>query len=144
MQGPRDVTEYVARQLIGLPHAAFVSTFFTRQKELTFFGDHTPAERRVEVGRLLGFQTIREAQEEIGEERLDARRDATSLRAQYERDAAGRDFDSEIAVAEAALAAARESLDAYLRWLSAADAGFAQAREELQRWRGWQEEDAAR
>ena len=31
VQGPRDVTEYVARQLIGLPHAAFVSTFFTRQ-----------------------------------------------------------------------------------------------------------------
>ena len=37
VQGPRDVSDYVAKQLVGLPHAAFVSTFFTRQKELTLF-----------------------------------------------------------------------------------------------------------
>jgi DNA repair protein SbcC/Rad50 len=99
VQGPRDVSDYVARQLVGLPHAAFVSTFFTRQKELTFFGDRTPTDRRVEVARLLGFQTIRDAQEEIGDERSAARQEATSLRAQYERDAAGRDFEAETAEA---------------------------------------------
>lgn len=143
VQGPRDVTEYVARQLIGLPHAAFVSTFFTRQKELTFFGDQPPAERRVEVGRLLGFQTVREAQEEIGTERLAARHDANSLRATYEHDSAGRDFTAEIAVAESGLATARGSLEAAQQRLAAADAAYTQAREELERWRGLQEQDAA-
>ena len=92
----KDVTEYVTRTLIGLPHGAFVSTFFTRQKELTFFGDRKPTERRVEVARLLGFQTIRDAQEEIAQERNQARRDADSRRAQHERDSAGRDLDGEI------------------------------------------------
>ena len=144
VQGPRDVTEYVARQLIGLPHAAFVSTFFTRQKELTFFGDHTPAERRIEVARLLGFQTIREAQEEIGAERLAARQDAGSLRAMYERDSAGRDFPAEISQAEAELAAAKTSLETCLQRLEAADTAYAQARAELERWRGLQEQDAAK
>jgi DNA repair protein SbcC/Rad50 len=76
VQGPRDVSDYVARQLVGLPHAAFVSTFFTRQKELTFFGDRTPTDRRVEVARLLGFQIVRDAQEEIGTERTQARQAA--------------------------------------------------------------------
>jgi exonuclease SbcC len=143
VQGPRDVTEYVARQLIGLPHAAFVSTFFTRQKELTFFGEHSPTERRAEVARLLGFQTIREAQEEIGAERTAARRDAESLRAMYLRDSAERDFSNEIEQAETASAAARLTLDACQQMLTAAEAAYANARDELERWRGLQEQDAA-
>ncbi len=92
VQGPRDVSDYVAKQLVGLPHAAFVSTFFTRQKELTFFGDRTPTDRRVEVARLLGFQIVRDAQEEIGTERTQARQAALSLSAQYEEGSEGRDF----------------------------------------------------
>ncbi|MDF3042934.1 MAG: hypothetical protein K0Q71_5640, partial [Thermomicrobiales bacterium] len=147
VQGPRDVSDFVARQLVGLPHAAFVSTFFTRQKELTFFGDRTPTERRVEVARLLGFQTIRDAQEEIGEERSDVRQEATSLRAQYERDAAGRDFEAEIAEAESAVTTAERLATTCQQQLTDADAAYAQAREELERWRGlWrglQEQDAA-
>ena len=100
VQGPRDVSDYVAKQLVGLPHAAFVSTFFTRQKELTFFGDRTPTDRRVEVARLLGFQIVRDAQEEIGTERTQARQAALSLSAQYAEGSAGRDFAAEIASAE--------------------------------------------
>ena len=108
VQGPRDVSDYVAKQLVGLPHAAFVSTFFTRQKELTFFGDRTPTDRRVEVARLLGFQIVRDAQEEIGTERTQARQAALSLNAQYAEGSAGRDFTQEIASAEATLDEARD------------------------------------
>ena len=108
VQGPRDVSDYVAKQLVGLPHAAFVSTFFTRQKELTFFGDRTPTDRRVEVARLLGFQIVRDAQEEIGTERTQARQAALSLSAQYAEGSEGRDFPVEIASAEATLHEARE------------------------------------
>jgi exonuclease SbcC len=67
VQGTRQVTDYVERRLIGLPHKAFVSTFFTRQKELSFFGTDKPTERRREIARLLGHDTIRTAQELIAD-----------------------------------------------------------------------------
>ncbi|MGH2613884.1 MAG: AAA family ATPase [Thermomicrobiales bacterium] len=143
VQGPRDVTDYVAKQLVGLPHGAFVSTFFTRQKELTFFGDRSPTERRVEVARLLGFQTIRDAQEEIAQERQVARSSAVSLNAQYERDAAGRDFAAEIAAAETAVAEVQALASTSHDRLTDADAAYARAREALERWRGLQERDTA-
>lgn len=143
VQGPRDVADYVARDLIGLPHGAFVSTFFTRQKELTFFGGHRPTERRVEVARLLGFQTIRDAQEEISQERNEARREADSRRIQYERETAGRDLDAEIAQATGAVSAAEALAATAQTRLIGADAAYAQARDELERWRGLQERDAA-
>ena len=52
---------------IGLPHRAFVSTFFTRQKELSFFGNLRETDRQREVSRLLGLETIRGAQKLIAE-----------------------------------------------------------------------------
>jgi exonuclease SbcC len=141
VQGPRDVSDYVARQLIGLPHAAFVSTFFTRQKELTFFGDRTPTDRRVEVARLLGFQIVRDAQEEIGTERTQARQAAISLSAQYAEGSADRDFDVEIASAEETLAAAREREAGATEALSAAEAEAERTRSALDAWRSLQEQD---
>lgn len=69
VQGPREVTQFVASKLTGLSARAFVSTFFTRQKELSFFGDVRPTERRREIGKLLGLETIRIAQERIADRR---------------------------------------------------------------------------
>ncbi|MFN8590833.1 MAG: SMC family ATPase [Thermomicrobiales bacterium] len=143
VQGARDVTEYVARQLIGLPHAAFVSTFFTRQKELSFFGEFTPTDRRVEVGKLLGFQIIREAQNELAAERTEARNLATSLRGQYERESRDRDFAAEIAAAEAGLAQASAEEASSLTHSTAAEERAERNRETLEQWRAKQEWDAA-
>jgi exonuclease SbcC len=143
VQGPRDVTEYVTKQLIGLPHGAFVSTFFTRQKELTFFGDRTPTDRRVEVARLLGFQTIRDAQDEIGEERNQTRHAALSLSSRYTQDAEGRDFAAEIAGAEAALVTAQNQEVDTARKSTQSEADAEQARAALDAWRELQEQDGA-
>jgi exonuclease SbcC len=142
VHGSREVSEHVAKQLIGLPHGAFVSTFFTRQKELTFFGDVMPTERRVEVARLLGFQTIREAQEELAAERTEARRAALSLRDAYERDAGDRDFRAEVAAAEAAVEVARETERAAAAVAETAEREAEQSREVLDHWLGLQEADA--
>jgi exonuclease SbcC len=106
VQGTRQVTDYVERRLIGLPHKAFVSTFFTRQKELSFFGTDKPTERRREIARLLGHDTIRTAQELIGEERKLTAASLAALQAQIARASADRDFPREIAVADEQLAAA--------------------------------------
>src|SRR5690606_85144 len=67
VQGAGPVTTYVANTLIGLDYKAFTATFFTRQKELSFFGDLGESARRREVGKLLGLETIRLAQQKIGE-----------------------------------------------------------------------------
>jgi exonuclease SbcC len=143
VQGPRDVSDFVAKQLVGLPHAAFVSTFFTRQKELTFFGDRKPTDRRVEVARLLGFQIVRDAQEEIGAERNQARHDANSLSAQYAEGSAGRDFDKEITTAEASLREARERETGAAEKSSLAETEAERTRSGLDAWRSLQEQDNA-
>jgi exonuclease SbcC len=131
VQGPRQVTEYVSRHLIGLGHRAFVSTFFTRQKELTFFGSLTGTERRREVGRLLGFETIREAQRQIGEERTKAAAEAKVVRAQYEEQRAGRDFEAESQTADEAVTARTEELTAADDALATASQHLMNARETL-------------
>nr|MDQ3044397.1 AAA family ATPase [Chloroflexota bacterium] len=110
VNGSRQVSDYVAWRLIGLSHRAFVSTFFTRQKELSFFGDLSVTKRRVEVGRLLGVETIRVAQESIGKERSQAESEAKTFRAQYAEAIAGRDFEAENAAAAASVEAGAEAI----------------------------------
>lgn len=119
VQGTSAVNAYVTGTLIGLDHKAFTATFFTRQKELGFFGDLGDSARRREVGKLLGLETIRLAQQSIGEDRLRARNEATVLEKQYEAQSKGRDFPAEIKSAEktiadskASLAAAHQDVDA--------------------------------
>jgi exonuclease SbcC len=123
--GSAPVRSYVTEKLIGLGHDAFVSTFFTRQKELSFFGSLRPTERRVMVGRLIGVEAVRLAQETIGLDRSQAAQRAEGLAAQAEHEQQGRDLAAEIASAEertqvatdiadqrnAELAIAREALD---------------------------------
>ena len=93
--GSRAVSQHIAAKMVGLEHAAFVATFFTRQKELSFFGELRPTERRREVGRLLGLETIRQAQELIAEERRAKQTVAEGLRAQHQHESGERDFEAE-------------------------------------------------
>ncbi len=93
--GPKDVTQRVTGRLVGLSHQAFVSTFFTRQKELSFFGDQKDSDRRRQVSRLLGQETIREAQELINTDRKASDMTAKGLLAQHLRESEGRDFPAE-------------------------------------------------
>jgi DNA repair protein SbcC/Rad50 len=143
VQGTREVSRYVARHLIGLPHAAFVSTFFTKQKELQFFGDRSATERRTEVGRLLGLEAVREAQREIGEGRSATRSQAESLRGEYVRRLGDRDLDAEMESASLLFreVEAGEAAAEVVSQRTAADAEH--AREELERMRDLQGRDAA-
>ena len=93
--GSTTVSNYTATKLIGLEHKAFVATFFTRQKELSFFGALKPTDRRREVGRLLGLETIRNAQELIAEERQTKVATYQGNLAQYQAESGQRDFDAD-------------------------------------------------
>jgi exonuclease SbcC len=137
VQGTSAVNSYVTGTLIGLDHKAFTATFFTRQKELGFFGDLGDSARRREVGKLLGLETIRLAQQSIGEDRLRARNEAVVLEKQYEAQSKGRDFPVEIKGAEktiaesrAALKAAHATVDAATERVTALEKEFA-AQQEL-------------
>ena len=101
VQGTKQVTEYVTKSLLGLTYQAFVATFFTRQKELHFFGNLRAAERRREVGRLLGLETIRIAQQSIGTQRQEKLSASRQLSRIYEDQSAGRDFAAERIAARA-------------------------------------------
>jgi exonuclease SbcC len=138
VQGTKDVTRFVTRHLIGLPHDAFVSTFFTRQKELHFFGDRSDTKRRTEVARLLGLEAVREAQTLIGEERTAARNEATMRRSEHDSLMGERDLLTEAAMAEAAVTAARMQEEvAETASLEAEQAAHA-ARQEVDRWQDLQ------
>lgn len=111
VQGTKPVTDYVASTLIGLSHDAFVHTFFTRQKELSFFGELGDSARRRAVGKLLGLETIRRAQERIAEDRTKARNTAQVLAKQYETESEGRDFAAELKAADETIAVHTRELD---------------------------------
>ncbi|HYO92432.1 MAG TPA: SMC family ATPase, partial [Pyrinomonadaceae bacterium] len=138
VQGTRDVTRYVTRHLIGLPHDAFVSTFFTRQKELHFFGDRSDTKRRTEVARLLGLEAVREAQTLIGEERTAARNEASMRRSEHASLMGERDLLAEAAVAETAVNAARAQEEAAETASLQAEHVAHLAREEVDRWQALQ------
>lgn len=143
VKGSRQVTEHVAKTLIGLSHRAFVSTFFTRQKELTFFGDMKETERRREVGRLLGMETIREAQKLIGEERGERQNQAKVLGIQGREASEGRDFAAEAAEAEQRVAERAALVAAAEEALAKAEACHASARAEVERLAALEREDSA-
>jgi len=132
VQGTREVTDYISTRLIGLGHAAFVATFFTRQKELSFFGDLTPAARRREVGKLLGFETIKQAQALIADDRTNARHDADSLQRQYEAKTQSRNLDEEIEVAKATIRERTAEVEVARKSVEEAEAATAMAEQRLQ------------
>jgi exonuclease SbcC len=142
-QGPREVTRHVSSRLIGLGHTAFVSTFFTRQKELSFFGNMSATDRRVAVAKLLGYETIRSAQKQLGEERTRAKNAAEALRTHYEEQVAGRDFAAEATEADAAVIASERDVSTKRETLEKAVARLHAASEEAERWRDLERRDAA-
>ncbi len=131
VQGTRQVTEYVSKQLIGLPHRAFVATFFTRQKELNFFGSLSAADRRREVGRLLGLETIRIAQETIGKRRIERQNEAKAKRAHYDQESANTDFEAaKLRIAEL-VSGHRNEVEAAIASAESARLVYEQLRERL-------------
>ncbi len=142
-EGPRAVREFVAGKLIGLSHRAFVSTFFTRQKELSFFGEMGAAERRREVGRLLGLETIERARQKLQDDRTAAHNQSEAFRLFYEQQSQGRDFEAELAAVDVRLAEQERALLEATTVAETASATLDAARQRLQVLLDRQREDDA-
>jgi exonuclease SbcC len=143
VQGTRQVSDYVARHLLGLSKDAFIATFFTRQKELSFFGSHKPAERRRAVGRLLGLETVRLAQESIGEQRLEKQNEAKIKLQLFDSQSEGVDFEALRNEARAAIEERTRALAVAEETAAAIAAEHEQARAELHRLQQRAQEHAA-
>ncbi len=132
VQGTRQVSEYVAKTLLGLSHQAFVATFFTRQKELSFFGSFSATDRRREVGKLLGLETIRVAQQAIGQQRQDKQNEARQRKQIHEDQSAGRDFAEERTGAQALIDQRTSDVETIGGKVSEVFAELSRVRERLQ------------
>jgi exonuclease SbcC len=141
--GSAPVKKFVSEQLIGLGHAAFVSTFFTRQKELSFFGSVGDTKRRRMVGQMIGVEAVRLAQEAIGEERARAAATADALGAVAAQDTEQRDLPAEIAEAERNLAAASDDVARRMAESAAARQSLERANAAADRARERAEQDRA-
>lgn len=134
-QGKNAVSDFVARKLIGLGHKAFVSTFFTRQKELAFLAEYPATQRRREVMKLLGYDAIWTAQADVSERRKEAaaaaKRDANLLAAEY----GERDLPREVRDAAAAVREQEDGAGGAEQEHVAAVAAHAAAQSDLDRWR---------
>ncbi|MFL5762109.1 MAG: AAA family ATPase [Thermomicrobiales bacterium] len=133
VHGSKPVAEYVAKTLIGLDHHAFVSTFFTRQKELSFFGSMGDTDRRREVSRLLGFETIRDAQRMIADERSLTEAEAKGIASQFQEQSKDRNFAAEIEAQDNLVAASAHAVAEAIARLTASSAALVVARERLTR-----------
>lgn len=143
VQGTREVTDYITTRLIGLGHSAFVATFFTRQKELGFFDDLGRSERRREVGKLLGFETIKQAQAIIAEERSKARADAEALQRRYDAQTSGRNLDQEIEEISATISDRIEAVTIAAKALTEAERRLTQVENINQQLQEQRDRDAA-
>ncbi len=135
-QGKVAVTEFVARKLVGLGHKAFVSTFFTRQKELAFLSEYPPTQRRREVMKLLGYDAIWTAQADIAERRKTATADAEREGKQFDAAYGERDLPRDVRDASAAVREQETAAASAEQEHAAAVAAHAAAQADLDRWRG--------
>jgi DNA repair protein SbcC/Rad50 len=110
--GAAPVKKYVTEKLIGMSYEAFAGTFFTRQKELSFFGDLKPTERRRTVGRLLGMEAVRAAQQTINDDRAKAMASSANLRDEIDRLQTDRDLPGELSTARAVVTDSENQLTA--------------------------------
>ncbi len=100
--GANQVSDFVRGTLLRMSSQSFTTTFFTRQKELAFFGEMGDTERRREMQRLLDMDAIERAQAKLREERNRERAALTARTAQLGEENAARDLDAELAAAQQA------------------------------------------
>ena len=102
VQGVREVNRYVRGTLLHMTPAAFATTFFTRQKDLSFFADLTNPARVHEMQHLLDLDALDLAQGTFRAELREAEGLLKTQRNVLAQQEGGRDYTAEIAAARAA------------------------------------------
>ncbi|MGF1470380.1 MAG: AAA family ATPase [Rubrobacteraceae bacterium] len=76
VEGASDVTRWVEENLLGMDRTAFEATFFAKQKELKFFAHDDGISRVRRISRMLGINSVEDAQKLLREDRNDLRSEA--------------------------------------------------------------------
>ncbi len=112
VQGVREVNRYVRGTLLHMTPAAFATTFFTRQKDLSFFADLSNPARVHEMQHLLDLDALDLAQGTFRDGTAASRGGTENAprRCSYQQEG-GRDYAAEIAAAREAEEASRADRD---------------------------------
>ncbi len=97
--GANAVSDYIRATLLHMSPQSFTTTFFTRQKELAFFGEVGDTERRKEMQRLLDLDAIERAQTKLREERTRERHTLAARTSQLADETDARDLDEDLRLA---------------------------------------------
>ncbi|MDQ6833862.1 MAG: SMC family ATPase [Chloroflexota bacterium] len=97
--GANPVSDYIRTTLLRMSPQSFTTTFFTRQKELAFFGEVGDTERRKEMQRLLDLDAIERAQTKLREERTRERHTLAARSSQLADESDARDLDADLRLA---------------------------------------------
>lgn len=97
--GANPVSDYIRATLLHMSPQSFTTTFFTRQKELAFFGEVGDTERRKEMQRLLDLDAIERAQTKLREERTRERHTLAARTSQLADETDARDLDEDLRLA---------------------------------------------
>ena len=97
--GANAVSDYIRATLLHMSPQSFTTTFFTRQKELAFFGEVGDTERRKEMQRLLDLDAIERAQTKLSEERTRERHTLAARTSQLADETDARDLDEDLRLA---------------------------------------------
>lgn len=76
--GMSDVTEGVTR-LLGMDYHAFFTSFFTGQKQLQFMAQLEGRARAVAISRMLGYERVSKARDQVNEDRKGLQREIDGL-----------------------------------------------------------------
>ena len=97
--GANPVSDYIRTTLLRMSPQSFTTTFFTRQKELAFFGEVGDTERRKEMQRLLDLDAIERAQTKLREERTRERHTLAARSSQLADESDARDLNEDLRLA---------------------------------------------
>ncbi len=112
VSGTDAVSEFVRTTILRMSPVSFTTTFFTKQKELAFFGAMGDTERRKEMQRLLDLDAIEHAQAELRTSRKQRRDLLDAKEGLYAERVGVRDFDADMGDARARESAATIQLAA--------------------------------
>ncbi|WP_047864636.1 AAA family ATPase [Rubrobacter aplysinae] len=84
VSGASDVTKWAQAHLLGMDRTAFEATFFARQKELKFFAQDDGISRVRRVSRMLGINSVEDAQKLLRDDRNGLRAEARSIESRLE------------------------------------------------------------
>ena len=109
--GANPVSDFIRNTLLRMTPTSFTTTYFTRQKELAFFGSMGDTDRRLEMQRLLDLDAVERAQRQVRDRKNREIHVLEARTGHLESEMRDRDIDADVQTARDAEATAQQAVD---------------------------------